>query len=180
MATMGSAPAIIVTLQLDEATQAVLERLRQAHFPPELNKIPAHLTLFHNLPGSEIDTVMAVCGAAAASTARFPIVVSEPIRLGRGTALRVEGQSILALRERLSGRFKPWLSGQDKQRFRPHVTIQNKVSAARASAFFHHMTGAFAPVAGFAEGLQLWHYLGGPWGAIGAVPFGAPVAAGHD
>jgi hypothetical protein len=43
----------ILTLQLDPTAQAHFEALRQQHFPPALNHIPAHLTLFHQLPDSD-------------------------------------------------------------------------------------------------------------------------------
>lgn len=40
----------ILTLHLDPTAQSRFEALRQRHYPPERNQIPAHLTLFHTLP----------------------------------------------------------------------------------------------------------------------------------
>ena len=49
---------LILTLMLDEGTQAWLDALRRAQFPPERNLVPAHVTLFHALPGGELDAVL--------------------------------------------------------------------------------------------------------------------------
>ena len=63
-------PPLILTLALDGATFAPLDALRRPHFPPERNLVPAHLTLFHALPGAERSRSGAssreLCRAAAA------------------------------------------------------------------------------------------------------------------
>ncbi len=41
---------LIVTALLGSADQAVFDRLRSAHFPPERNQLQAHLTMFHAIP----------------------------------------------------------------------------------------------------------------------------------
>ena len=41
---------LVLTLLLDADTQAWLDSLRRAHFPPERNLVPAHVTLFHACP----------------------------------------------------------------------------------------------------------------------------------
>jgi len=46
------AGALIVTAELAAEDFAWLDRLRQAHFPPERNRLRAHLTMFHALPPS--------------------------------------------------------------------------------------------------------------------------------
>ena len=46
------AGALIVTAELGGPEQAWLDRLRKAHFRPERNQLPAHLTLFHAVPPS--------------------------------------------------------------------------------------------------------------------------------
>jgi hypothetical protein len=44
---------LILTLKMDRESFSRFEGLRQAHFPPHRNFIPAHLTLFHHLPGDD-------------------------------------------------------------------------------------------------------------------------------
>ncbi len=50
---MQAHPPLIVAAALDEGAFAWFEDLRQTHFPPSRNQVPAHLTLFHALPGEQ-------------------------------------------------------------------------------------------------------------------------------
>ncbi len=163
----------ILTLQIDEATDRVLQKLRAAHFPPELNLVPAHLTLFHQLPGDDERGVLEAVGRIATATAAFPLIIAGPMRLGRGVALKVEAPRLLELRASLAKAFEGALIAQDRQKFRPHVTVQNKTSPARAAALYEHLAAAFRPIEGRGEGLQLWRYEGGPWSPAGAISFSA-------
>ena len=58
---MSEAP-LILTLRFDGEAFARLDDLRRAHFPPERNQIPAHLTLFHALPGEALEEVGLLAG----------------------------------------------------------------------------------------------------------------------
>lgn len=167
-----AAPPLILTLQFDEALTERFEAMRRSHFPAALNRIPAHLTLFHQLPGDEEARIVEILASVARRPA-FPVSVTGLMPLGRGVAYVVEAPPLLALRRDLATRFAPWLVGQDRQRFRPHVTIQNKVTPAEARATLERLASDFAPFGGWAEGLQLWRYAGGPWRPAGAIPFRA-------
>ncbi len=50
---------LIVTALLEPGVQARFEALRRAHYPAALNQVPAHVTLFRQLPGRELDAVQA-------------------------------------------------------------------------------------------------------------------------
>ncbi len=113
---------------------------------------------------------------AAAAKAPFEITVSGLMKLGRGVAFRVESAALTALQDELAGAFAGWLSKQDKEKFRPHVTIQNKVAPHVAAALFDHLTREFSPFAAVAEGLQLWRYQGGPWTPVAAIAFQGALA----
>ena len=161
----------ILTLQLDQKSDVYFQDMRQQHFPPALNIVPAHITLFHQLPASEERAVFRALGEAVVKRAPFKFRVSGLRRLGRGVAYEIDGDELISLRAELAERFADYLVQQDKQKFRPHVTIQNKVSPARASGLFEHLSAGFVPFAGVAEGLQLWRYEGGPWQPVAAFPF---------
>lgn len=163
--------AIIVTVQFDERSAALLGALRRKHFPPALNRVGAHLTLFHNLPGAEEAAVLRSVAESAARTKPFTVVAAGPLRLGRGVAIKIESDRLMALRGELAARFKPWLAGQDREKFRPHVTIQNKVAPHEAAALCEHLAAVFSPFEATAEAIQLWRYAGGPWAPIAAVSF---------
>lgn len=154
---------IILTLALDAAARATLNALRAAHFPPERNYLDAHLTLFHALPGAEIAAITGALAEAAARQPAFPVRIAAPYSLGGGVALLAESPALHALRKHLAEAFAPHLTPQDAQGFRPHVTIQNKVAPATAKALLAQLHGAFTPLEAVAEGLDLWHYEGGPW-----------------
>ena len=80
---------LILTLMLDADTQAWLDALRRAHFPPERNLVPAHVTLFHALPGAELDSVLAAISEECRGAAPIEARIGPPRFLGRGVALAV-------------------------------------------------------------------------------------------
>ena len=163
---------IILTLQLDEASQARFQAERERWFVPRLDRVPAHLTLFHKLPGEEREAVLERLGRACAARAPFALPVAEVIGLGRGVAYRCRSAELDAFRADLAARFDAWLTQQDRQGFRAHVTVQNKVTCDTARACQAVIEAEFAPWEARAEGVQLWSYEGGPWGTLGAVGFG--------
>ena len=160
---------LVVTLAVDEDAQARLDALRRAHFPPERLLVPAHVSLFHALPGEHVDTVLG--DVAAASPRPFPVDVTGVRSLGRGCALELSSPDLLRLRARLAAAWEPWLTRQDAQRYAPHVTVQNKVDPAVARALVEQLTASFVPWSMTATGVHVWRYVGGPWEAVATVPF---------
>ena len=156
--------ALIVTLLLDGVAQQRFDRLRAAHFPAERNHLSAHVTLFHALPGEQVADVRRELAAAAARPA-FPVAVTGVRSLGGGVALDLGSAELTGLRAGLADAFDPWLTRQDRQWSRPHVTVQNKVAPDVARALHAELTAAFRPGSVTARGLGLWRYLGGPWAA---------------
>lgn len=154
---------LILTLGLEDSAFAWFNALRRAHFPPERNVLSAHLTLFHKLPGTELDAVLAEMRAAAAVTPALMLEVTGPWSLGRGVAYRLRSPQLDALRARLASAFAPWLTPQDRAGFRAHVTVQNKVEPAEARALLERLQAEFQPFNVRGEALLLWRYLDGPW-----------------
>lgn len=151
----------LVTLALDPDSQAHFEAMRQQYFPPALNCIAAHLTLFHALPASQ--AVQAVLQQEAAALRPFPLEVSSVRTLGRGVAYFLESPELKALHRRLAQSFQDQLSPQDRQGFRPHVVVQNKVNPAEAKALHAVLSAGFKHWQVQAHALEWWNYLGGPW-----------------
>ena len=166
-----SAPPLILTLALDAKSFALFDRLRRLHFPPERNFIPAHLTLFHHLPGDEAEAIRATLLERCRSQETLRLTASGLRFLGRGVAYALTSPDLIALRADLAKLWADWLKAQDRQRLQPHVTIQNKVGADRARALFEALQAEFSPFTIRGEGLLLWHYLGGPWEAVETFPF---------
>ena len=166
----GDARALILTLRLDAESFARLDGLRRAHFPPELNHLRAHLTLFHHLPGERLAEVRDTL-AASADRPPIPLAFTGLRSLGRGVAFEVAAPELGRLRAELAARFRPHLSPQDAQGFRPHVTVQNKVEPEAARALKAELEAGFAPWEGRGEALLLHRYLGGPWALEAELPF---------
>ena len=63
------------------------------------------------------------------------------------------------------------LSAQDAAGWRPHVTIQNKVSNREAKKLLDALDLEFRPMPLGIAGLGLHRYLGGPWETLAVFPF---------
>lgn len=174
---MSPTAPLIVTLKLDAATFAVFDEMRQRHFPPERNFLPAHITLFHALPGAEEANIQATLAAHCAATSALRVEFPRLRSLGRGVAVNVECPALLALRGQLAEAWQAWLGAQDRQPYRPHITIQNKVTADEARQLCDELAATWQPLTGVGEGLLLWRYLNGPWGAAGEFRFQAGGAS---
>lgn len=166
---------LILTLAFDAPSFGRLDSLRREHFPPARNIVPAHLTLFHALPGAEEPAILADLAAACRDQqGPLTLAVTGLRFLGRGVAYALASPEVAALRGRLAGRWAAWLAPQDRQPFRAHVTIQNKATPEGARALHGRLSATFVPFEVAAEGLTLWRYLGGPWEEVATVPFRSP------
>ena len=90
--------------------------------------------------------------------------------LGRGVAFEIDCPGLVTLRSGLAAAWRGGLTAQDRQGYRPHVTIQNKASSGEARDARRHLD-AVLPITGRVEGLALWHYRGGPWEEAGRFAF---------
>ncbi len=173
MTVESSAPPLVLTLKLAQPAFERFDALRCAHFPPERNVIPAHLTLFHALPGEHLPAIRQTLAAAQAAAPALPLRFPAPRSLGRGVAIVVDSPALIALRARLAAAWGSWLSAQDRQGYRPHITIQNKVAPEQARLLQAELAGAWVPFETLGEGLLLWRYLGGPWELLEEFRFAA-------
>jgi 2'-5' RNA ligase len=168
------AAPLILTLTLDEASQAFFDDLRRQHFPAKINYLSAHLTLFHALPGDEQATIAADLAAeAAAQSGPLPLQATGVKFMGRGVMYTLDNPTLPALHKRLQRQWQPWLSPQDQQGLRPHITVQNKVDPAVARRLHEELAASFQPFEALGTGLALWAYQGGPWELLQQFPFGS-------
>lgn len=161
---------LIVTLVLDPAAQGRFDALRAAHFPIERNHLAAHVTLFHALPGEHLERVRNDLADVAQRPA-YDVQVTRVRSLGRGVAYDLSAAELDEQHRELTRRWDPWLTRQDRQPLRPHVTVQNKVAPAAARALLAELSASFSPYDVRGTGLALWRYLGGPWEPRGLFPF---------
>lgn len=164
------AGALIVTAEIGASDFAWLDRLRRAHFPPERNHLPAHLTMFHALPpSSEPEVRSALVRLAAEPAPRASI--EGLMDLGGGVAFRVVSDDLDRIRGELAQNFHGMLSAQDSGGWRPHVTVQNKVPPKQSRALLIELQRTFRPRRLEIIGLGLHRYLDGPWEKLAIYSF---------
>jgi 2'-5' RNA ligase len=162
---------LIVSARLDPASQTYFDQLRRQHFPLERNHLAAHLTMFHALPGDGIEEVNVVLTEAANRGPSPHAEVCGVRSLGNGVAFTICSPDLERLREEIASSFRNRLTRQDAQRWRPHITVQNKVTPDSARELLKVLTGAFEPWTVSVEGVDLWHYDGGPWELVQSFRF---------
>jgi len=154
---------LIVTALLGRQDQAWFNALRREHYPPERNVLDAHLTLFHQLPPSVADELKHRLSVETRGVRAPRAKVTGLMSLGGGVAYRIEAPELVAIREGLVDAFAGLLTPQDAGRWRPHVTIQNKVRPVLAKTVLAALSRDFVPREVEIAGLASWHYRGGPW-----------------
>ncbi|MDF7774311.1 2'-5' RNA ligase family protein [Sphingomonas sp. AOB5] len=160
---MSALAPIIVTALFGRQDQAWFDSLRREHFPPERNQLDAHLTLFHHLPPSAAEELKHRLTQETRGIRAPRSRVTGLMTLGRGVAYRIEAPELTAIREGLVEAFAGLLTPQDAGRWRPHVTIQNKVTPSLASALLKTLSRDFVAREVEIAGLASWYYRGGPW-----------------
>jgi 2'-5' RNA ligase len=168
-AAVGARP-LIVTATFGTDDFAWLEGLRRQHFPPERNRVPVHITLFHHLAPSLLAELRERLGTASASPPPRASITGV-MDLGGGTAFRVASEELEDIRAELAAAFRGMLTPQDQARWRPHITVQNKVERREASALQKVLQAGLFPRPLAIRGLASWRYLGGPWEPLRTYPF---------
>jgi len=158
----GAGPPILVTATFGDGDNGWIQALRRAHYPPALNRVPAHLTLFRQLPPS-VETELSARLAAATAAQPPPARITGIMDLGEGTALRVESPALAAIRDGLAEALHGVLIPQDRAPWRAHVTIQNKVAPRQARALQQSLRADFVPRPLAIRALASWRYLDGSW-----------------
>lgn len=162
---------------MGDAASARFTALRRAHFPPRRNWLDAHITLFHALPCVAIDAVLAGAREAALENPPFLMRSERVLFLGAGVAFTLAGAEGIALRAALAQRWASLLGRQDQaKRNVLHITVQNKVAPAVARALYDELRAGFVSEDVPAVGLDIWHYLGGPWRPAASFAFSGESA----
>ena len=91
--------------------------------------------------------------------------------LGGGVAFRIVSEDLDRIRDDLADAFHGMLGAQDRGGWRPHVTIQNKVSIREARQLVDALEAGFVPRPLGIRGLGLHRYMSGPWETLQTWPF---------
>ncbi|HUD29851.1 MAG TPA: 2'-5' RNA ligase family protein [Novosphingobium sp.] len=161
---------LLVTAELPDDVLAWADALRRAHYPPERNRLRAHVTLFHALPPSVEEELVEVLRALAKCpppAARFAGLM----KLGTGTAIAIDSPAMVALHGAVAERMHGLLTRQDAQPLRLHVTIQNKVTTQAARALQEELGPRLPQTAFRFRGFGLYAWEEGLWRPIRVVSF---------
>lgn len=161
---------LIVTAEFSASDFSWLEGLRRANYPAELNRVPAHLTMFQGLPPSAVAEVKDQL-ARHTSGPRPQATVAGLMNLGRGVAFRIVSGGLDLIRDSIADHFHGLLSAPDAGGWRPHVTIQNKVTPPEAKALIAAIERDFRPRPLEIAALSVHRYRGGPWETLATYRF---------
>ncbi|MDQ3078682.1 MAG: 2'-5' RNA ligase family protein [Pseudomonadota bacterium] len=162
---------LIVTAVLGDRDQALFDRLRTTYFPPERNQLAAHLTMFHAIPHMLEAELRHRLAGLTAELSPPRAMLSGLMNLGGGVAFRIASDDLDAIRAELSDAFRGHLTQQDSHGWRPHITVQNKVTSSNAIATLADLERGFSQRPLVISGLAYHHYEGGPWRLGRRYPF---------
>jgi 2'-5' RNA ligase len=161
---------LLVTAELPADVLGWADALRREHYPPDRNRLRAHVTLFHALPPSVENELLAILGDLARS-APPSARISGLMKLERGTALAVQSPAMEEFHARIADRMHGLLTVQDNRPLRLHITVQNKVSPAQARALQATLAAELVPVSFRFRGFGLYAWEEGLWHEIRLVKF---------
>jgi 2'-5' RNA ligase superfamily len=161
---------LIVTADFAAEDFAWLDGLRRAYYPAELNRVPAHLTMFQGLPPSAIEEVKHQLARHSAAPPPKAMLAGF-MNLSSGVAFRIVSDDLEAIRQAIAEHFHGLLCAPDAAGWRPHVTIQNKVPARQAKMLLDGLEESFRSRPLGVAGLALHRYRGGPWETLATYRF---------
>lgn len=164
---------LIVTALPDAAAAARFDAWRRAHYPAHLNRVPAHITLFHRLPQGDLDAIEEALAERCWELDPLDARATGLEGMGRGVAIVIDSPALVRLRSEFARLWSGWLSPQDRRPLAPHVTIQNKVAPSKARQTLQALEPIFEPFPFTVESVRIWRYKGGPWERVATFPFGA-------
>ena len=157
----------ILALHTDAPHHEAMTALRTQHFPPKINKLAAHITLFHALPSSQLELIISDLGSVTRTTAPFAITTGKAFRLRHGVGIEAHMTPATAAKDihnTLRSNWKSFLSKQDLGGFKAHYTIQNKVDEEQnVVECLEKVKSNFTGSEGTVDGLVLYKYDRGWW-----------------
>ena len=161
---------LLITAELPGGVLEWADALRRAHYPPDRNRLRAHVTLFHGLPPSaedEIRRVLADLAKAPPPQAR----ITGLMKLDGGTALAVESPETVTLHGEIAARLHGLVPLHDAQALRLHITIQNKVPLQDARALQAQLGPTIAARSFRFKAFGLYGWDEGLWNPLREFPF---------
>jgi mannose-1-phosphate guanylyltransferase len=173
-------PVYVLTLSTSPELHDAMDRLRNKYYPAELNKVGAHLTLFHALPESKMDDIISGIRSVTQATSAYEVEASHVWSTNSIVAIKVHHHTATNDTERihatLRSRWANFLSKQDSGKVKLHYTLMGKVRdkemiEAAFKEIRDQVEGREIETRGMATGLTLWKYRRGYWESPNVFPF---------
>lgn len=169
----------VLTLLTDAEHHNYMTQIRNQYFPPKINKLEAHVTMFHALPESKMDhAILPALNKIAQATQPYRIRANEAFRLSKGVGVSIlddidhadtgkqKRNMTRIIHAELRKNWSEWLSEQDSKPPRLHYTVMNKVSDEKQiEGALHELQKRFPArvedeprIESAVNGLTLWEY----------------------
>ena len=159
---------LIVTLKIEANRQVFFEEKRKFYYPNYCNFVPAHLTYFHAAPNNELflNSLKAV-----ADIQQILMETECILPFNNGMAYAAKNDYLQRLHAVLQQNFIKDFSGKDRKIWKPHITIQNKVTTYKAKKNYQELSANFEPFTFKAEGFNVYEYANKKWVFKFFIPF---------
>ncbi|KAK5076101.1 hypothetical protein LTS08_002612 [Lithohypha guttulata] len=174
----------VLTLLTDPAHHEYMTSFRKKYFPAKLNKLEAHITMFHALPESKLESdVLPAIQDITSKTSEYRIRATNAFRLSKGVAIAVaddiehpkmgshKRNMTRIIHAELRKKWSGWLSEQDSAPPKLHYTVMNKVTDDKViNNALHELHEELSraekerpELESAVKGLTLWKYERGFW-----------------
>jgi 2'-5' RNA ligase len=153
--------SLIITLKIDDASQAFFNEKRKQYFPAYANFVDAHITLFHKLP-SDKDFVYDTLEQLTKTNA-FDMQVVGIKNIENFVAYDIVSPTLQNLHKAMQAKFTSMLNEKDKEILWPHITVHNKATVYKAFKTHEKLLVDFKPFSITAIGFTTWYYAKKAW-----------------
>lgn len=153
--------SLIVTLKIDDTSQAFFNEKRKQHYPAYANFVDAHITLFHKLPSDKnivYQTLQQLC-----NTKVFEMQVVALKNIENFVAYDISSSTLQDIHREMQTAFAKMLNEKDKEILWPHITIHNKATVYKAFKTHEKLLEDFVPFDIKAIGFTTWFYAKKQW-----------------
>lgn len=153
--------SLIVTLKIDDTSQAFFNEKRKKHYPAYANFVDAHITLFHKLPSDKnivYQTLQQLC-----NTKVFEMQVVALKNIENFVAYDISSSTLQDIHGEMQTVFAKMLNEKDKEILWPHITIHNKATVYKAFKTHEKLLEDFKQFNITAIGFTTWFYAKKAW-----------------
>ncbi len=153
--------SLIITLNIDDASQTFFNEKRKQHYPAYANFVDAHITLFHKLPSDKNivhETLQQLCNSKA-----FDMQVVGLKNIENFVAYDIVSPTLQNIHAEMQRIFASMLNEKDREILWPHITVHNKATVYKAFKTHEKLLANFKPFSVTAIGFTTWFYAKKEW-----------------